>query len=146
MKLFQTRSGHLSTQTLAPESFTIPLLRPDKWMEEAAEGELSVDVYETKDQFVVQATVAGVDPAAITLSIHRDLLTIRGERTRCAPHVERSYLVEECFWGRFSRSVLLPEPVDASRSQATVKTGVLTIVLPKAVERNEILITNENED
>lgn len=137
--LFRTRPT-LPTQTLAPEAFTIPLLRPDKWMEEAAEGELSVDVYETKDQFVVQATVAGVDPDAITLSIHRDLLTIRGERKGCAPHGERSYLVEECFWGKFSRSILLPEPVDASRAQATVKAGVLTIVLLKAIERTSIAV------
>lgn len=146
MEIFHARPPAFPTQTLAPESFTIPLLRPEKWMEEASEGELSVDVYESDGHFVVQSAIAGVLPEDLSLAIHRDLLTIRGERTSCAPHRDRSYLVEECFWGRFSRSILLPEPVDVPRAEATLQHGVLTIVLPKLVERTDIAVEYKNEN
>ncbi|MDO8462980.1 MAG: Hsp20/alpha crystallin family protein [bacterium] len=138
--MFKTAIKSFPVKPIETDAYTIPLLQPEKWMEAAAEGELSVDVYETETHFVVQTAIAGVRPDALALSIQRDLLTIRGERASCAPHEHRSYLVEECFWGRFSRSVILPEPVDVPRSKAELKLGVLTITLPKLIERNTIAV------
>ncbi len=138
--MFSRLAGEFSAQTIAPEAYTIPLLRPDAWLEEAAEGELAVDVYEAAGQYVIQAALAGVQPDRLSLAIHRDLLTIRGERTACAPHADPAYLTRECYWGKFSRSILLPEAVDTSRATAMLKQGILTITLPKRIERTDIAV------
>lgn len=122
------------------EEFTVPFASTTSWVEEASDGELVVDVYEDRDRFVVLSTVAGVQPGDLTLSLHRDLLTIRGTRAACLPEgtTERNPLTRECYWGSFSRSVLFPEPVDTVRASATLRHGVLTITLPKLVERTDI--------
>ena len=155
MSLFKPPVGHTPTPTITADAYVIPLLQPDRWFEEAAEGELAVDVYETPERYVVQSTLAGVRPDDLTLSVHRDLLTIRGKRERPLPKtllktVQRdaspTALTEECYWGTFSRSLLLPEPVDVSRSRATVQHGVLTIELPKTVERTEIKVIQDEDE
>lgn len=140
--IFSRQATNFPTPTITTDEYAIPLLHPDKWLEEATEGELAVDVYETQGQFVVQSTLAGVRPEHLTLSLQRDLLTIRGERSSCVPHEDAKYLTQECYWGRFSRSLLLPEAIDVARASATLKHGVLTIVLPKLVERTEITVEN----
>ena len=89
----------------------IPVARPDAWIEEITEGELAVDVLETADGFLVQSTLAGVRPEHLALSLHRDLLTIRGERTASIAATDGHYLSRECYLGKFSRSIILPEPV-----------------------------------
>lgn len=145
MSIFRTAAPPFPIRTLRAEEYDIPLLRPEKWLQETSDGELAVDVYETSDCFVVQATLAGVSPDRLTLSVHRDLLTIRGERPQCAPHAERQYLTQECYWGKFSRSLLLPEAVDVVRAHATLTLGVLTITLPKLVERTDITVNATEE-
>ena len=147
MSLFKPSVGQFPTPTITADEYTIPLLRPDQWLEEVTEGELSVDVYETQGQFVVQSTLAGVRPEHLTLSLQRDLLTIRGERSSCIPHTDDArYLTQECYWGKFSRSILLPETIDVARASATLKLGVLTIVLPKLVEQTDIRVDEEAVD
>lgn len=148
MSIFKPSIGQFPTPTITTDEYAIPLLHPDQWLEEVTEGELAVDVYETQGQFVVQSTLAGVHPEHLTLSLQRDLLTIRGERSSCVPHADAKYLTQECYWGRFSRSLLLPEAIDVARATAALKQGVLTIVLPKLQERTEIPVVNkdENED
>lgn len=143
MSLFKPSIENFPAPTITPDAYAVPLRTPDHWFEEANEGELAVDVYETPQCFVVQATVAGVRPDDLTLSMHRDLLTIRGKRDRRVPHPERTYLTEECFWGTFSRSLLLPEPVSVARATAHVQHGVLTVELPKTTERTDITVVHE---
>lgn len=138
--MFEGTATHTATPTISAEAYTIPLLRPDAWLEEAAEGELAVDVYEAEGQFVIQAALAGVQPDHLSLAIHRDLLTIRGERAACAPHTNPAYLTRECYWGKFSRSILLPEQVDTGRATAMLKQSILTVTLPKRSERTEIVV------
>ncbi|MFH1098441.1 MAG: Hsp20/alpha crystallin family protein [Candidatus Uhrbacteria bacterium] len=136
----------MPTRTIATDAYEIPLLQPDCWLEEATEGELSVDVYETPSHFIVQSTVAGVKPGDLSLALHRDLLTIRGKREACSPDnlpsaEEREYLTRECYWGSFSRSILLPEPIDVPNASATIRQGILTIILPKLRERTDIEVS-----
>jgi len=138
MSFLLSRTRELPTTAIATDAYRIPLLQPEQWIERAAEGELAVDVYETDAEFVIQSTLAGVRPEDLGLSLHGELLTIRGERTACAPHTRRHYLHEECYWGKFSRSILLPETVDAHRVEATLRLGVLTIILPKREEQTAI--------
>lgn len=95
------------------------------------DGQLTVDVYQTDDDIVIQSTIAGVDQNDIDIAVTNDMVTIKGKRT--APDNIRSsnYYYQELFWGPFSRSVILPEDVDSDNAKASMKNGLLTIRLPK---------------
>jgi HSP20 family protein len=95
------------------------------------EGQLAIDVYERGAHIIVEAPVAGVNSDDIDIHITNESLTIRGKRHREHTVREKDYFFQECYWGRFSRSLMLPEEVDADRAQATIKNGVLRITMPK---------------
>lgn len=100
------------------------------------EGQLTVDVYQTPSDIVVESTVAGVKPENIDIDVTNESVTIRGERHHEHQIDENDYFYQECFWGKFSRSVILPQEVDPDGAHSTLKNGVLTIHLPK-VHRNK---------
>jgi len=103
-----------------------------QWPEEQeSEAELTVDVFQTPDDIVVQTIVAGVHPAEIDITITRDMITISGRRERSEETLGDDYFHQELYWGAFSRTVLLPEEIDVEAAQATEKNGLLTIRLPK---------------
>ena len=111
------------------------------WLEsDYEEGQLSIDVFQTPDSLVVKSTIAGVKPEEIDISINNDMLTIRGKRQADIKIREEDYLYKECFWGAFSRSIILPIEVDAERIEAVLENGVLTIILPKAKSAKQISI------
>lgn len=95
------------------------------------EGQLSVDVFETEQTVVITAPIAGVKPKDLEVYVSQDLITIRGKREDCVGQKDRTYLYQECHWGRFSRSIILPVHVSNERAEAVLKNGVLTITLPK---------------
>jgi HSP20 family protein len=92
----------------------------------------AVDVYQDKDQFIVQAELPGLKKEEIEISLHDDTLTIAGERK--APATTDQGFRTERFYGKFQRSLNLPALVDAEKVKANYKDGILTIVLPKAEE------------
>ena len=94
------------------------------------EGELSLDIFESPTDLVVQSTIAGVKLSDLELSIHNDMLTIRGERHHDVAKHARP-LLRECYWGSFSRSIILPTEVRADEATAILRGGVLTVTLPK---------------
>ena len=104
---------------------------------EAEMGQLSVDVYESKDQLLIVAPVAGVKLSDVNLSITDDVLTISGERKLDLQIPAEEFLIQECFWGAFSRSIVLPDNVDTSRISAGFKDGILKISLPKIPGPNQ---------
>ena len=104
--------------------------KEQNWLEES-DGELAVDVYQTKNDIVVQTAVAGVKADDLDVSIENDLVTISGRRESHKVEEEKNYYYQECYWGAFSREIILPEEVDASRAEATFKDGILTMILPK---------------
>lgn len=104
----------------------------EQWFAEDYEGQLSVDVYQTKDQIVVKSTIAGVKPEDLEIYIHNDLLTIRGKREQEVIEKDVDYYYKECYWGGFSRSIILPVDVQIDKVEATFKNGLLTIILPKS--------------
>ena len=108
--------------------------QPAEELEEgdAEEGELALDAYQTKDDVVVQSTIAGVKPEDLDITVGSNMVTIQGERKRSEEINQGDYFYQECYWGGFSRSLTLPVEVDADRAQADIKDGVLTLVLPKA--------------
>jgi len=104
------------------------------------EGQLSIDVYQTPEAIVVKSTIAGVKPEEIDISINNDMLTIRGKREAREKIAEENYLIKECYWGGFSRSIILPVEVEAENVEAAIDNGVLTVVLPKAKNAKQISI------
>lgn len=110
----------------------------EDWMnEEEFEGQLAVDVYQTKETVVIKAPIAGVRSQDIDVAISEDVVTIRGDRKDERAVEKEHYYVQECFWGSFSRSVILPTSTIADEAVATLKDGVLTIEIPK-VAQNKI--------
>lgn len=95
------------------------------------EGQLAIDVYQTPSEIVVESAVAGVKPEDLDVTATADSLTIRGERRREREVKEDDYLYQECYWGRFSRSIILPQEVDPDGAAVTFKNGILTVHLPK---------------
>lgn len=99
--------------------------------EEPVAGQLAVDVYETKEKLYVKGRVAGVNKADLDVSISDNTLTIKGTLSSGAEDDVENYFLQECYWGEFSRSIVLPVPVKEEEIEAVLKDGVLTISAPK---------------
>ncbi|MBU1290160.1 Hsp20/alpha crystallin family protein [Patescibacteria group bacterium] len=100
------------------------------WMAES-EGQLTIDVYQTPNEIVIMSTIAGVKPENIDITMANDMITIKGNREKSEDVKEEDYYYQECYWGPFSRSVILPIDVEVDHAQASMKNGILTIRLPK---------------
>ncbi len=99
--------------------------------DEDGEGKLTVDVYQDGDDLVVQSTVAGVKEEDLDINITTESVTISGEREKTQEIQDKDFFYQECFWGRFSRSIILPYEVDPELSHAHLKHGVLTVRMPR---------------
>jgi HSP20 family protein len=109
------------------------------WLkEDFEEGQLSIDVYETEKNIIIKSTIAGVKPDDLDITIDNDMLTIRGHRHDEAAEEGRNYLYQECYWGSFSRSVILPVEVDAKKIDAALENGVLTVTLKKVKKAKKV--------
>ncbi|MDE1944350.1 MAG: Hsp20/alpha crystallin family protein [Patescibacteria group bacterium] len=97
----------------------------------APEGELPVDLYQTPNEIVVRAFIAGVGTDELDVSIRRDMVEIEGARAEREQIAGPDYFIRELFWGSFSRAISLPQEVDVEASSAVAKNGVLTIIMPK---------------
>ena len=104
----------------------------DQWDEdELVAGQLAVDVYETKEKLYVKGRVAGVNKSDLDVSISDNTLTIRGTLSAGTEDNVENYFLQECYWGEFSRSIVLPVPVKEEEIEAVLKDGVLTINFAK---------------
>lgn len=99
--------------------------------EEDEEGQLTIDIYQTNSEIVVQSMIAGVLPENLSIMITRDMITIKGKREENRTVKEGDYFIRELYWGSFSRTVSLPEEVDPEEAEAIEKHGLLIIKLPK---------------
>ena len=95
------------------------------------EGQLAIDVYQTPDEIVIESPIAGVSADDLDIAITNESVTVKGRREHTERVREEDYFYQECYWGRFSRSVILPQEVDPERAEASIKNGVLTVRLPK---------------
>jgi len=101
------------------------------WDDSEPEGQLTVDVYQTPAEIVVESAIAGVSPENIDIQVTGDSISIRGSRHREKEVGDEDYLYQECYWGRFARSIILPQEVDPENASVTFKNGILTVRLPK---------------
>ena len=95
------------------------------------DGELVVDVFETNADFVVSAAIAGIQIKDIDISLEKDMMVIKGNRCDPHDHPDKKYFYQECYWGPFSRKVVLPENIDIDKADAQIDKGILTIKIPK---------------
>ncbi len=99
------------------------------------EGQLTVDVYKTEDSIVIKSIIGGVRPEDLDVSITSDMVTIKGKRNNPDDVPPDDYYYQECFWGSFSRSIILPCDIKTEGVEASIKNGILTVKLPK-IEKN----------
>jgi len=102
--------------------------KEEKWPE--PEGELAIDMYQTDEELVILSAIAGVKPEDLNLYLEGDVLFIEGERKKPTEE-KRDYFLQECYWGRFSRKIVLPVEINPEKISATFKDGILTIRIQK---------------
>ncbi len=114
---------------LLEESFVRPAWAGNGGEREQA-ARLPVDAYTTENEVIILASVPGVKPDDVEITIEGDTLTIRGEMV--APPENVNYVMQERGYGRFSRTLTLNVPVQADKANAEFENGVLTLTIPKA--------------
>jgi HSP20 family protein len=117
----------------------------NKSSQNTEEGQLSVDVYETDSAIAVVSIIGGIGEEDINVSVDNNVLTITGAREKDEEQESRNYFVAECFWGPFSRSIILPVEVDVERVKAIMKNGILKVILPKLGGKRSKKIKIEKE-
>ena len=106
--------------------------KDEMWSDGEPEGQLTVDVYQNANDIIVESAIAGVAPDDIDVSVTTDSISIRGSRKRDKAVKVEDYLYQECYWGKFGRSIILPQEVDPEGAVVKFKNGILTVTLPKA--------------
>lgn len=96
--------------------------------------DLALDVAENQDEFVVKASIPGINPDDLEVTYNANVLTIKGEIKSEEESKEGRYHLRERRFGSFTRSISLPSTVKADTIQAAYEAGVLTLRLPKAEE------------
>ncbi|MFA5368881.1 MAG: Hsp20/alpha crystallin family protein [Candidatus Paceibacterota bacterium] len=104
-----------------------------KW--NVSEGQLVVDVYETDKDLVIQSAIAGIKNEDVDISLENDMIIIKGERVNPVEEETKNYFTRECYFGPFFREIIIPREIDTGRIEACIKNGMLTIRLPKIMER-----------
>ena len=110
---------------------TAATAKADSWDDDASEGQLTLDVYQTPTDIVIESAIAGVRPENIDINVTTDSISIKGVRHREQEVGDENYLYRECYWGRFARSIILPQEVDPERAEVSFRNGILIVRLPK---------------
>jgi HSP20 family protein len=96
-------------------------------------GSLALDVHETDSAYLVSAALPGINADAVNINLMDGVLTISGEIEQHTPENSRALMLERAY-GKFQRSIRLPQSVDASAVEAHMENGILTLALPKTPE------------
>ncbi len=124
---------------LFEESFVNP--RTWSWGEHQL---VALDVYATDQDLLIEANLPGVKPEEVDITVEGNTLTIAGETRSSRKDEEGSTLIQEIRRGTFSRTLTLPDGLEADKATATFEDGVLTLRIPKAeqVKPRQIKITS----
>lgn len=115
----------------------------EDWVDtEEFPGQLAVDVYETADKLIVKARTAGISKSDLNVSISENVLTISGVLSGGEDENTTAWHIQECYWGEFSRTIVLPVPVKEEEGsvRAELKDGVLTITFEKEIQDKTIVV------
>ena len=118
----------------------------DIWDDKETDGQLVIDVYQTPEEIIIEAPVAGVKQEDLDVAIQNDMVIIRGRRNKQSEVRGEDYLYQECYWGSFSRSIILPEEINTEKSEAGIKNGILTIKLPKLKRNKNLKLKVQNQE
>jgi HSP20 family protein len=99
-----------------------------------ATWDLALDVSENQDEFIVKASLPGIDPEDLEITFNNNNLTIKGETGEDKEEEGERYHLRERRFGAFSRSITLPAGIEGDRIEARYDGGVLKLRLPKAEE------------
>lgn len=94
----------------------------------------AIDMYEDKDNVIVETELAGIDPSKVDISIENNVLSLKGEGEKQSEIDEKNYYRKEIHRGSFYRSIPLPTHVQGNLAKAVAESGVLKIIIPKAPE------------
>lgn len=109
------------------------MVRPGpRWTSEEMRCELPLDVYTTDEELVIVASVPGMKPEDVEITIEGETLTIKGEVPGPVGNVD--YAAQERPYGKFQRVLRLNIPVQADKAEASFERGVLTLSIPKQEE------------
>jgi HSP20 family protein len=123
----------LSLRQAMDRLFEDSFVRPRGWGLGATDSSaLALDISSTADALVVEASLPGVKPDDVEITIENGALTIRGATASERREGEGDYLVQEIRRGEFVRSVTLPSGLEADKAAATFENGMLTLRIPKA--------------
>ncbi|MDD3646416.1 MAG: Hsp20/alpha crystallin family protein [Candidatus Gracilibacteria bacterium] len=112
------------------------------------EGQVALDIIEKADEIIIVAPIAGVDLNDIDIQVNSNVLTISGERKKPVEIYSSGFILRtnECFWGRFSRDVILPENLDLEDIKAILEKNVLIIKIAKLRFNNQSITIEKIED
>jgi len=111
----------------------------NRWFDEAGHEACCgvfppLNVYDDGESIVVRAEIPGMDPKSIEISAAARSLTIQGERPRPTGNEKQSFHRKERGYGKFSRSLTLPQEINPDKVRAEYSLGVLEIIMPKSEE------------
>jgi len=101
--------------------------------------QLKVDIFQSASAIIIYAQIAGatVNDYSVTIEGDGDIITIKGERKRPGGELfqnpaadGKEHVLEECTWGKFYRQIILPAEIDAEKTQAKMREGILMLFLP----------------
>jgi HSP20 family protein len=124
----------VSLRAAVNQLFQDSFIRPGSWLMPFDGAQPAVDMIATKDEVIVKASVPGIKPDDIDISLTGDQLTIKGETKSEQKIEEGSYIRQERRFGSFQRTVALPTSVISDKARAEFENGVLTLTLPKSAE------------
>jgi HSP20 family protein len=129
---WEPMSDFMTLRQAMDRLFEDSFVRAGRMVDGGSAAYLPVDVYTTKDAVVIRASVPGVNPDDVEITVEGDTVTLRGE-IKPAPE-EGNYLLQERRYDPFARSIELAIPIQADKADATFKNGLLTLTIPKAEE------------
>lgn len=103
-------------------------------------GQLSLDIYQTEKEIIIVAPIAGVEKEDINITVNEDILVVKGNRPSASQIPDENYYTKECFWGSFSRAIVLPKEADIKNISASFEKCVLEIRIPKVETENNKII------
>jgi len=105
----------------------------------------ALDMYEDKDNVVIETQLGGIDPEKVDISIENNILTIKGESEKKSEVDDKNYYRKEIRRGSFYRTIAMPTKVDGDKATAINEDGILKITVPKAAEVKPKTIKIENK-
>ncbi|HET9846939.1 MAG TPA: Hsp20/alpha crystallin family protein [Candidatus Dormibacteraeota bacterium] len=123
-------SLHSAMDRLFGDTFGVP--GQSRTVGAVGEGYLPLDVYQTDKEWVIRASVPGVDPSTVDVTFDGGQISIKGEIKPPADAKAENFWLRENFYGKFSRQVTLPEDALGDQAKAQFMNGVLTLTVPKA--------------